>query len=315
MILTIITTVVGALCVAGVLGLIKSRWLYIIVPKLYMNTPLSDGQIISLSIYNAGLTSEEDVAISFRPACKFELIATSKSTLNVRTNIISIPKLSRLETVNALLLFEGKAFDPVDIESVESKSAKGKIVDAKEKATAAWQSVVAIPLILILLSFLALPFAFGTVIGAEMGISAFKYLNYKLEIVGPSKQLSNYKESVRESYAQGKLEGALRNSKIAIKTKEVIRREEILTLEIEINNNTKDSLMAEGYFDSPAGDGPLDFWASRVDTFALGPNEKKLIKLKVFLPETYSVKMLKGRFSFETIDGDSLNTIHVMEFK
>ena len=126
MLTTIFTSVIGALCVAGLLAAVKSRWLYVIAPKLYLNTPISDGQIISINIFNAGLTSEEDVAVTFRQACKFELIGTSKSTLSVNGKTLSIPKLSRLESITVVLLIEGKAFDPADIESVESKSTNGK---------------------------------------------------------------------------------------------------------------------------------------------------------------------------------------------
>lgn len=81
MVTGIVTTVVGALLLSAIFAAIKSRWLYVVAPKLYLNTPISDGQIISLNIYNAGLTSEEDVAVNFRQAYKFELIGTSKSTL------------------------------------------------------------------------------------------------------------------------------------------------------------------------------------------------------------------------------------------
>ena len=79
--------------------------------------------------------AEEDIALTFRQTCKFELIGTSKSTLNINGKTISIPKLSKFESINVILLIEGKAFDPVDIESIESKSTKGKVVESKDKAT------------------------------------------------------------------------------------------------------------------------------------------------------------------------------------
>ncbi|MDP5007801.1 MAG: hypothetical protein NWQ13_02090, partial [Glaciimonas sp.] len=187
---TITTSVIGALVLMAILALIKSRWIYVIAPKLYLNTPISDGQIVSLTIFNAGLTVEEDVAISLRPACKFELIATSKSTLAVNGKTISIPKLSRLETITVLLLIEGKAFDPVDIESIESKSTKGKVVESKDKATAPWQSIVVLPILLLIL---ALPFVIGTYVGAETNVSVIQYINDKFELIGPSKQLAGFK--------------------------------------------------------------------------------------------------------------------------
>lgn len=312
MITAITTSVIGALCVAGILAVIKSRWLYVIAPKLYLNTPISDGQIVSLTIFNAGLVAEEDVAMSIRPGCKFELIATSKSTLAVNGKTISIPKLSRLETITVLLLIEGKTFDPTDIESIESKSTKGKVVESKEKAGAAWQQIVVIPLLLLLL---VVPFVFGTVIGADMKVSAIKYMSDKLELVGPSKQLAGYKNTLRELRGDGVLEGAIKGSGLVLEVHEVIRRDDILTVTLKVTNKTKVPLMTEGYLKSSAGDkGPLSFWDSRADSFAIAPEETKLVKLKVFLPESLTVKIVESRFTFESPAGDSLSTAQTLEF-
>lgn len=135
MIAGITTSIIAGLLLAGIFGALKSRWLYVVAPKLYLNTPLSDGQIVSLTLTNAGLLPEEDVALTFRSACKFELVATSKSMLAVTGKTISLPKLSRGESVTVLLLIEGKAFDQADIDSVESKATKGKVVDSQGLCT------------------------------------------------------------------------------------------------------------------------------------------------------------------------------------
>jgi len=279
---------------------------------LYLNTPISDGQIISINIFNAGLTAEEDVAVTFRQACKFELIGTSKSTLVVNGKTLSIPKLSKLESITIVLLIEGKAFDPIDIESIESKSTKGKVVESKEKATAMWQHVVVIPLLLL---FLAVPFMFGTFIGAEMKVSAFSYINDKLEIFGQSKQLAGFRTSLREIRADNKFEGAIKYSRISIETIEVVRRGDVLTITTKLSNNTKEPVMVEGYLKSSAGDkGPLSFWDERVESFALAPGDKKAVKQKAFLPESLTAKIIENRFSFENLSGDSLSVSQVMEF-
>ncbi|ADQ83566.1 hypothetical protein [Methylovorus sp. MP688] len=312
MLTTVLSSVIGTICVAAILAALKSRWLYVIAPKLYLNTPISDGQIISINIFNAGLTAEEDVAVTFRQACKFELIGTSKSTLVINGKTISIPKLSRLESITIVLLIEGKIFDPIDIESVESKSTKGKVVESKEKATALWQTAIVIPIALL---FLAVPFAFGTSVGAEMKVSAFDYLNDKLEMFGQSKQLSGFKTSLREISADNKFEGAIKDSKISVETTEVVRRGDVITIITKLSNNTKEPLMIEGYLKSSAGDkGPLSFWDERVETLALAPGEKKSVRQRAFLPEALSAKIIENRFSFESLSGESLSTSLVMEF-
>ena len=312
MLTTVTSSVIGALCIAAILAAVRSRWLYVIAPKLYLNTPISDGQIISINIFNAGLTAEEDVAVTFRQACKFELIGTSKSTLVVNGKTLSIPKLSKLETITIILLIEGKAFDPIDIESVESKSTKGKVIERKEKATALWQNVIVIPILLLLL---AIPFTFGTFVGAEMKVSAFSYVNDKFDIFGQSKQLAGFKTSLRETRADKKFYGAIKDSKISVETIEVIRRGDVLTITTKLSNNTKEPLIVEGYLKSSAGDkGSLNFWDERVQSFALASGEKKSVKQKAFLPESLSAKIIENRFSFESMSGESVNTSQVMEF-
>jgi hypothetical protein len=308
----VITSVVGALCVAAALAAIKSRWLYVIAPKLYLNTPISDGQIISINIFNAGLLAEEDVALTFRQACKFELIGTSKSTLAVNGKTISLPKLSRLESITIVLLIEGKAFDPVDIESIESKSTKGKIVEAKEQATALWQNALAIPIVLLVLM---VPFVFGTFVGAEMRVSALSYVNERLELFGQSKQLAGFKATVRETFADTKLKGAVGDAKVSLEIVEIIRRGDVLTISTKLSNNTKDPLMIDGYLKSSAGDrGPLSFGDERVDSFALAPGEKKIVRQKAFLPDALSAKLIENKFSFESLSCDSLRVSQTLEF-
>lgn len=313
MLTTVITSVIGTLCVAGIIAAIKSRWLYVIAPKLYLNTPISEGQIISFNIFNAGLLAEEDVAITFRQACKFELIGTSKSTLVVSGKTLSIPKLSRLESITVILLIEGKAFDPIDIESIESKLTAGKIVESKEKAMAFWQHIVAIPIIILCL---AVPFVFGTFVGAEMKVSTFGYISEKFESLGQSKQLAGFKTLLREDRADKTFENAIKNSKLAIEPVEVVRRGEILTITTKLSNNTNEPLFIEGSLDSSAGDrGSLDFWDGRVERFALAPNESKSVRQKAFLPESLSVKIIVNRFTFENINGDSIRISQAMEFQ
>lgn len=288
MVTGIFATVVGALLISAILAAVKSRWLYVVAPKLYLNTPISDGQIISLQIYNAGLTAEEDIAVTFRNACKFELIGTSKSTLAVAGKTLSVPKLSRLESVTVVLLIEGKAFDPADIESVESKSAKGKVVESKEKATAIWQNFVVVPILLVVLAF---PFFFGTSVGADSGTSAFAYINAKLELFGDRKQLAGYKVDVRETTADEVFDGALKNGKISIEATEVLRQGDVLTITTRLTNNMEEPLMFEGFLKTSAGDhGPVGFWDGRFENVAPGAKRE---------PDDQTEGQSSGRSAYE----------------
>jgi len=157
---------------------------------------------------------------------------------------------------------------------------------------------------------------FGTYIGADSRVSAFRYLGDKFDLLGPSKQLAGFQMTVREQYANGKLEGAIKNSKIRLDVEEVVRRGDVLTIAFGITNNTASSLMIEGSIKSSAGArGPVDFWDSRAESFALAVGEKKTVSLKIFLPESLSVKIVEGHFSFGAPTGDTVTAIPIMEFK
>jgi hypothetical protein len=314
MLTTLITTITGALCIAAIFAALKSRWLYVVAPRLYLNTPLSDGQIVSLTISNVGLLSEEDVALTMRPGCKFELIATSKSTLAVNGKTLSIPKLARAESINVLLLIEGKSFDQSDIDSIESKATKGKVVESKEKATALWHSFIALP---ITVAVIALPFVFGTVVGSEMRLSAFQYLNEKFELFGQSKQLAGYKNELIEKYAAiaGRLAGATRDRRLGIEVQEIVRRGDVLTLSIRVANNSKEVVVAEASLEGASGGrGPLDWTDSRSESFALAPAESKSFRLKVYIPERASVKLIQGRYNFKVPGGEELTVSQMITF-
>jgi hypothetical protein len=309
----ITTSVIAALLIAAVLAALKSRWLYVIVPKLYLNTPLSDGQIVSLTLVNAGLVSEEDVAVTFRAPCKFELIATSKSTLQVSGKTISLPKLSRGESVSVLLLFEGKAFAQEDIDSVESKATKGKIVESKDKVIPLWHHLVVWPLLL--LAF-GVPFLFGTFVGSETGVSGLAYLDSKLEVFGASKQLAGFKNHVTERYSDGLLKNAVRDKRLTIEVPEIVRRGDILTVRVKITNNTGQVLSVDASIEGTAGGrGPLDFYDSRVEKFAMAPTESRALTLKVFQPEAASVQLVQGTYRFSAPSGEDLAAAQVISFQ
>ncbi|MFB9245756.1 hypothetical protein IV454_09645 [Massilia antarctica] len=307
----IFNTVIGTLAVAGVWWIIKSRWLYVIAPKLYMTTSRNGEQIHSLSIYNAGLLLEEEVTMIIRPVCRFEIVGTSKSTVTVQGNIITIPKLIRLETVTLLLLVQGRQFEHADIESIESKATHGKVVANKENATAVWQSILVIPLLTI---FLVVPFLLGTFVGSEMKQSMFGYIAEKYELIGSSKQLAGFKNTTNIRFGHGKLEKDFKESRVKITVQEVIRRGDVLTLMVDIKNSTGSAIIIDGSMNGTAGKGTVDYQNSRTESFALAEGANKTIKFQVFLPEITSVKMIEGNYSFKTFDGDDLTVVQILQF-
>jgi hypothetical protein len=308
----IVSSVVAALVVAAIFGALRSRWLFVVAPKLYLNTPFSSGQMVSLTIINAGLASEEDVAVTLRSACKFQLAATSKSTLVVNGMTLSLPRLARGEAVTVLLLVEGRAFDPTDIESVESKATKGKVVESREKVSAAWHHFIVWPIFLL---GLGVPFVFGTVMGSEMRMSAFQYIDSKLELLGSSKQLAGFSNVTSEKYSSGSLASAFKSGRLSLLVEEIVRRGDVLTMRVKVSNATGDVLLMEGSVESSAGGrGPVDYTDSRIEKVALANGESKVVQLKVFLPESLSVKLLQGSYRFDAPSGGDLTVSQIIAF-
>lgn len=308
---TIITSIIVTVIVAAGAWVFNSRWLYVVAPKLHMITPMSDGQVVSLSIHNAGLLTEEEIKLTMRPSCQFELLATSKSTVTVHNKTLSLPKLNRLETITILLLIEGRQFAEEDIESIESKSTHGKIVEAKEKAVAAWQHIIILP---VLFLFLGLPFLFGTVIGADMKQSLFGYVKDQFELLESTKQLAGFKVATREKYAYEKLKGSLSDSRIGVLLEEVVRRGDVLTLSVKIKNNSGMPLKVGAYISGTGGKGNVEFADSHLDDFALAAGEERVIKMKVFLPESATVKMVEGTYTFKSLEDGDLTVEQVIRF-
>ena len=90
------------------------------------------------------------------------------------------------------------------------------------------------------------------------------------------------------------------------------------SIEENLNRQLQDAIkkpvIANGYLESSAGRGKLDFYDTRVDTFALASKEMKQIAFKVYLPDEPAVKIVQGMFNFTTADGDELNVRQVLEF-
>jgi len=313
MLATIFTSVIGGLLLAGILAALKTHWLYLIVPKPYLATPLSSGQVISLDITNAGFLTEEAIKIRFNPACRCELVATSRSAVTLSNNTISVPRLARFESATILVLVEGRPFETTDIETVEAESGRGRIVAKKEKAVPLWQYFVVPPLFF---AIMGLCFAFGTVLGRDLGYSAFDYLTLRLESFGPSKQLAGFKIEEKQPYSSiaGALSNVIRDGKIGLRIDEIVRRGDNLDIEFTVSNNTSQTLILEASVTSSAADaGPLDFWEKRVKETFIAAGAKKSRHIRAYLPESSVPKMVFLTYRLKLVD-DSTTVEQVITF-
>lgn len=168
-----------------------------------------------------------------------------------------------------------------------------------------------------MLVILAVPFVFGTYVGSETRVSAVQYLNEKFELFGQSKQLAGYKNELTEKYTSvaGTLAGATKDRRIGIDLLEIVRRGDVLTVSIKISNNLKQVVVAEANLEGTSGGhGPLDWTDSRSDSFALAPRETKSFRLKVYISEQDSVKLIEGLYTFKIPGGEELTVSQMITF-
>lgn len=301
MISTILTSVLGALLLAAIFAALKSRWLYLVVPTLYLKTPISSaGQIVSLTLMNNGLTGEEDVAVRLKDTCKYELLASSKSTLTWTKNTLAVPRLARHESATVLLLVEGKTFDKSDIETFESKGGRGKVVTRKEEVVPLWKHLVIWPGIVFILAEV---FVVGTMYGSEWHADFFDHFASQAKNTGPIKQLAGYAIKVAEGPSLGTLDQAWSKQRVAANLTEIVRRGDVLTLTIELQNKSDEPVTVGVTVKSSAdGRGPVAFGDTRIDDVFLPAKEAKSRQVQAFLPEDLKTKILIVEYHFAGTD-------------
>lgn len=156
-------SVAAALLVALLIAWLRKHRLYLAVPKTPMATPLSSGEVHYLTLSNLGFTLTEDISIGLHPGPEYTLLATSARDLVLLANRITLPRLDKGKSVTFALMVERGTFTRDAVESLASKGGESKAI-AGSSSTAATPA----PLLLVLLIFLffAVPFLFGTSVGA-----------------------------------------------------------------------------------------------------------------------------------------------------
>src|SRR6266478_167622 len=86
--------VAGTLLVTGLLAVLRAKQLYLVVPKLFEFSALTDrGTILELQIFNKGRVTEEDVHIDLPPHITYELIAADQSNASITRTSVILPRL------------------------------------------------------------------------------------------------------------------------------------------------------------------------------------------------------------------------------
>lgn len=106
--------------------LFKMRQLYVVVPKLYRHSAVSEnGTICELIILNRGAQVEHDIQVNIDQELKCELLASSSAELTLEGSTIKVDRLHRQSEISAMLLIENGLFDSTKITAISSKDVKG----------------------------------------------------------------------------------------------------------------------------------------------------------------------------------------------
>jgi hypothetical protein len=124
----VLLSLVTALVAAGLISLSKIKQLYLVVPKLFPFSALTDrGTIIELQVLNRGRSTEEDVRIDLPPHIVYELVATDQSNARVESNSVVLPRLPPRSEASAIVLSDAELNLSAVTITISSKTTKGKV--------------------------------------------------------------------------------------------------------------------------------------------------------------------------------------------
>lgn len=130
----ILIGIVGALLTALVIYSFKLRQLYLLVPKLFGYSALTEkGKLLELRAFNKGRAMEEEVHIDMPPALTYELVAADHPDVKLQKNKLLLARIAPRSEISMILLAEGnleaESFSP----TLSSKTTKGKLVKKLEE--------------------------------------------------------------------------------------------------------------------------------------------------------------------------------------
>ncbi|OGO36562.1 MAG: hypothetical protein A2Z03_02680 [Chloroflexi bacterium RBG_16_56_8] len=126
--------IAGAMIAALVIYAFRVRQLYLLVPKMFGYSTLTEkGKILELRAFNRGRSMEEEVHIDMPPALSYELIASDHPDVLLQKNKLVLSRVSPQSEVSIVLMAEGaieaESFSP----TINSKTTKGKVVKKQEE--------------------------------------------------------------------------------------------------------------------------------------------------------------------------------------
>lgn len=253
----ILMTLLGGLFLAALLGWIRKPRLIVLVPKLFSYSALSTkGQLAEISIFNRGFKTEELIELELELSLQYELVGKTNNDARLLNNKISIPRIGPGDDVTILLLVEGaNKFTQNEIIDCLSKESKGikvpNLTDVPPTGSQRIQLVgmlVVLPIILYL-GYQTLISGIDTVnegaaksekAADESKTAAQKAIGAANQSVAAAKKGTTIIRdwSIKDYYSSlaGILFIEFENNKINVSVGRVIRKKDVTTIPISIEN-------------------------------------------------------------------------------
>ncbi|MEK7855689.1 MAG: hypothetical protein AAB288_06340 [Acidobacteriota bacterium] len=290
---TVLTSIIAALITAGIIGVARSRHLYLLLPKLHFYSPLSSGTTIQITLINGGFRTEENITVHFNPGARHELLAASRPDISVSANGITLPRLNRFSRATILLIIEGRTFDRSDIVAVESKEAVGKIVEKAEQVSSLLNQFIGTTL---LLCFVFAAFLYGTWFGA---ITKTNFVSYIADRLLYDPQPISAKEIEWADDAEVRKDPLFKKykGKTPIRVEDIFRKGNTIVLTIVAENITDDNLVFGASVTNPLDeDQEIGYRDRAFYDVMVFPNETKKRELLAYVPAAAEKKAILVEF-------------------
>lgn len=286
-------SILGILVTAAIIAYSRKRRLYLVVPKIYSHTELSDqGQAFQLGIYNHGPVTEECIRIQLAKDRTYTLAASTDSSVELSGNEINISRLNNNDEMSLILFVGGGEFTDKSILKIASKDVKGVIIDSVEKVPMSFPTIVKGTLAALVIALICMggPAFFGYQIGKLNGKT--EILKERLAEMNkeepelPTELVALQWESMAKFFSSDYYKEA-NDKSFPVKILYYRNEKNAAVVKLEFANNASKRVNFNVKLISPHGiDGPgVKFGDHYEHDILLFPGEHKTLTLKVVQPK------------------------------
>jgi hypothetical protein len=268
------------------------RQLYLVMPRLYHHSPLSDnGKMVELIVFNKGRKSEEDIRIELDPSLRYTLIAATNKDISLMDGIFIINRVAPLSEASVIFVAEGGNFGEENIAQFSSKDTRGRIRKRLDEVPPNWGNAllwIFIPLAVIVCLF--------------YGIDTYQKFD-RTKKIESLQSVAVQGWNGLEWYATSKLRQSYSTNEFPITFLRQVRKREIVSLEFRIVNKSAAWLSVDARVSYPEKvNDPESFDDRLLYDIRIEPAGAKNITLKAYAPSNKNDVIPNVEFSLKSGD-------------